>query len=485
MTAYQEPNTLCSGDVSGRDWYQLYPSFRPKARPVQITDAAGTIDVVHLNYDGAAQSYGTIAYAVTTPPGATALVLSVPMALPPGVSSGTVTIGWANADGTVNIVMQNCTLAAYQSGQALPVFAATLSSPGVGTEYRAFLITNLSGNQAQALVGAVQVQATSATGMFASAYNRIVAPPHLLWDNARADIHPRFFGASTFARMVLLTTADTFGIEHVSDMYSSAPGQSQLVVRADGRYDATVTPVGNDVLHISTVTLPGGTAEKRVEVISGSQYFAGGSWLRAIYVPASATTRLVEPARDGRRLTVYGDSISCGYFTTLPPLRSWPQLLRPRYGSVTQESSAGRQLHDDGATGTVLVELVRRLSTFDSTDYWLAIGTNDWGTSSWTAAAFGSAYQSLLDSLHAAVPRARIYCQSPLARSGENTPNGNGEVLSAFRTQIQSAAGARPAFATYVDGTAILSLSDLPDGVHPNDATTAKYADYVGALLGC
>jgi lysophospholipase L1-like esterase len=331
----------------------------------------------------------------------------------------------------------------------------------------------------------VQVQATSATGMFAAAYSRIAARPHLLWDNARSDIHPRFFGASTFARMVLLTTADTFGVEHVSDMYSSAPGQSQLVVRADGRYLAAVSPPGNDVVHVSTVTLPGGTAEKRVEVISGSQYFTNGSWLRAVYVPASASTRLVEPVREGRRLAIYGDSISCGYFTTLPPTRSWPQLLRSRFGSVTQESSAGRQLHDDATTTAALAELVRRLSTFDATDYWLAIGTNDWGNSSWTAAAFGSAYQSLLDNLHAAAPRARIYCQSPLVRSGESTPNGNGEALSAFRAQINSAAAARPAFTTYVDGTSILSLSDLPDGVHPDDATTSKYADYVNALLGC
>jgi hypothetical protein len=75
-----------------------------------------------------------------------------------------------------------------------------------------------------------------------------------------------------------------------------------------------------------------------------------------------------------------------------------------------------------------------------------------------------------------------IYCQTPLVRSVESA-NGSGSTLGDYRTQIATAVSSRTAFATLVDGTAILTTADLDDGVHPTTAGHAAYAAYVGGVL--
>jgi len=95
---------------------------------------------------------------------------------------------------------------------------------------------------------------------------------------------------------------------------------------------------------------------------------------------------------------------------------------------------------------------------------------------------FSSEYASLLDAIHSRFPGARIFAQTPLSTVWEG-PNVGGYTLGSYRVGISKACDER-SFCHFVDGTSILSLSDLgSDGVHPTTAGNAKYETYVLTML--
>jgi len=186
------------------------------------------------------------------------------------------------------------------------------------------------------------------------------------------------------------------------------------------------------------------------------------------------------------RLVIYGDSIAVGANSTVPPKDGWAVLLRAERGtdSTMVEAYGYRSLHLDASDSTKRAAFVAKIQAMSPSILWIAIGTNDYGLTKWTDTQFGAAYAALLDDLHAAMPSLVIYCQTPIVRTGEPTANGNGLYLSDFRTAISNAVSSRSAWATLIDGTAILTTSDLADGVHPTTAGHATYAAFVAGVLG-
>jgi hypothetical protein len=99
-----------------------------------------------------------------------------------------------------------------------------------------------------------------------------------------------------------------------------------------------------------------------------------------------------------------------------------------------------------------------------------------------SAATFQANYASLVDQLHDADPGARIFCQSPILRTDYTSPNNFGNVLGDYRTAISTVCGARP-WTQFVDGTTLLSPSDLAGGLHPSTQGEAKYAAAIISIL--
>ena len=111
----------------------------------------------------------------------------------------------------------------------------------------------------------------------------------------------------------------------------------------------------------------------------------------------------------------------------------------------------------------------------------ITIGTNDYGLNKWNATDFGIAYAATLDALHSALPSAKIICQTPLVHISE-VANGTGSTLGDHRTQIATVCNAR-SWTTLVDGTQILTTSDLTGDVHPSTSGHAKYALAINNIL--
>lgn len=313
--------------------------------------------------------------------------------------------------------------------------------------------------------------------------------PHLysiqasdLWDNSYDNIaNPR---QSPFARFVFTTDADSITVTGTSTIHSSYPSYAHLGIRVDG-VDKTPLQFNIDGTRSFTVQLGAAGTTRTVEVISGLQSEPAvpvkGTFIDSISYPHNAVFTIIPPLYSSRVL-IYGDSIAVGGNSTNPEYQGYLPVLRNTYGfSVTGEAWGYRTLFEDAKTSQLRNALVDRIANSNPSVVYLAIGTNDYGLSRWSAPSFGAAYLSLLDELHAALPSARLICQTPIIR-GTETANSFSNTTQDYRDQIATACSGH-AWSTFVDGAALLDTSDLADGVHPTTAGHAKYAKRIAPLL--
>lgn len=303
------------------------------------------------------------------------------------------------------------------------------------------------------------------------------------WNESRATIdQTNYIETSAFAHVEYVTAATVLEIHGYTDLYGTYPGYTDIGVYVDGVWhdDVQLLPNGSSYGY---VTLSAGT--KTVRIVNGIQSkpsALSGAW----FVRVRANAALTEtPKTATNRLLIYGDSISVGSFGSPVTQNAWATLVRAAAepDSVAVEGWGFRSLYDDAANGTLRAAFVSVMAAYAPSKIWLAIGTNDYGLNRWAAAAFGTAYAAFLDDLHAALPSATIYCQTPILRTTE-TANGSGSTLGDYRTQIGTAQSTRSAYATLVDGTAFMTTASLTDGVHPSTAGHALYATAVTTALG-
>jgi lysophospholipase L1-like esterase len=225
--------------------------------------------------------------------------------------------------------------------------------------------------------------------------------------------------------------------------------------------------------------------KKQVTITSGGQSRRYGE-MRGVFVEKITFNRpalQVPPAK--RRVWVYGDSLAAGGGTENPSAEAWPLLLRKHY-FVTIDAYGYRMLYEDADTPEKRAEFAARITSDAPQLVWLAIGTNDYGFSQWSARQFGEAYAATLDAIHMANSEVILFAQSPLLRADES-PNGFGDNLEAYRQQIATACAVRSAWCVFVDGTdsAFPQLSELDeDGVHLTTKSSAKYAEAVIDIIG-
>jgi lysophospholipase L1-like esterase len=154
--------------------------------------------------------------------------------------------------------------------------------------------------------------------------------------------------------------------------------------------------------------------------------------------------------------------------------------------STMLEAWGARSLYDDGVDAAARAAFTSRIAGYSPGIIWLAIGTADYLAAPWTAANFQTAYADLLVKLHAALPSASIYAQSPVTLSAalELTANAQGDLPSAYRTAISNACSGK-AYVTFVDGSGFILVTDLDaDGVHPNTTGHNKIYLAVKSALG-
>lgn len=288
---------------------------------------------------------------------------------------------------------------------------------------------------------------------------------------------------SAFAHVDFQTTATSMDVSAFNNLYGYFPGDTEVGVYVNGEYNQSIE-FSSAGVHAAAIALPAG--DKAVSLVNGLQsYPAGevvGTFVQSLTANAPLTPITPPPSN---RLLIYGDSISVGGNSSTPTRDGWVPLLRKGMwpDSVALEGWGHRSLWADAATAPARAAFVAKLAAYAPARIWLAIGTNDYGLNKWSAASFGTAYAALLDGLHAALPSATIFCQTPLLRTTE-TANGSGSTLGDYRTQIATAVSTRTAYATLVDGTAIMTTASLADGIHPTTAGHVLYASAVIAELG-
>jgi lysophospholipase L1-like esterase len=262
-------------------------------------------------------------------------------------------------------------------------------------------------------------------------------------------------------------------------------------------YGEMVTPVvlcGNDVIlqlpplsenektRLVPLSLPPG--ENKITVINSMQ--SNCSWggipknyiIRSIF--SDAPLYLIQSCESlKKRMVIYGDSIAAGGNADIPGIHAWGTLLRQKY-DIAFEASGWKRLQDDASK---LPETVKRIASYQPEIVWLAIGVNDFqGPDPMNTDRFTKTYKGILNLLHEYLPDAVIIAQSPIVMANANNRNVVGHNLNDYRIAIKNAAADYP-WCHYVNGTNILKLSDLADGVHPNTASMAKYANWVADYL--
>lgn len=320
----------------------------------------------------------------------------------------------------------------------------------------------------------------------------ILLPEHLAdnaYSEARGAEYPAAFRSSPFARLKFTTTSTALTIEFYNDIYGTFSNWAEIGVYVDGVYTYSFNARANNTSASGGIALGAGT--KTVEIVAGLQTkpsgVALGSFLKRLTWQNGEVWR-VAPTAPG--MIVYGDSITIGGNSNDPCKEGWTNIVRQAYsGGLAVEGWGYRKLKDDAVDAAARSAFVTHLARYNASPsiIWLAIGLNDYQLSAWSAADFGTAYAALLDALHSQFSGATIYAQTPILRNTEGA-NSYGSTLGDYRTAIANAQASRSAWCTLVDGTGA-AFPQLPgdydaDGVHPNVAGHAKYANAVKAVLG-
>jgi len=282
-------------------------------------------------------------------------------------------------------------------------------------------------------------------------------------------------GGSPFSRLHFISNTSVQVTTDCS-IFRSYPNYAEASVIVDGQYSQTLKCTSATPQTFFVEPGPG----KTIDIVSGTRFRATpessvtGNNIQSVFGSVWAA-----PERTNRLVVIYGDSIACGFGTDVPSRDAWAVLLRNSF-EVGVEAWGGRQLNTDYDAG--LAGLMSYFVSYGNPSvFWLAIGVNDFFHSV-NLSNFNFEYAALLDAIHSRFPNASMFAQTPLSTAWEG-PNVGGYTLGSYRIGISRACAER-SFCHFVDGTSILSLSDLsPDGIHPTTAGNAKYESYVLTVL--
>lgn len=477
---YVDVNSIVCGDISSGSWFHLqnnlYQCFGQ--------NADGYFDAHQLSsFVGTGKSY----HWFTPPPGATSVTVSV--------------TGLEPSNKAIRIALINISLTILQSRivsltAAATTVTANFSALTPGTVYGFQIETTDAGQTAQPVISQVRVVPSGGTGVFAGSYTRLGVHPSWFggtstssaWESALGG---QFLRHHTFADVSFWTDAPRLVVESWGNTGGGTTSNIGLMVDGNGFATGALTPgpgIALDAFTLPPPVNPAGVNGHVVTVRGGVWQSAApiGNFIRGIYFPYGYQYELLQSLAN-QRIIVIGDSIGLGGTTTSPHYQCWTMHLRRRYpGETLVDCYNGRSLFTDGNTAALRAVFAAGLAINQPTDIWIALGVNDYINAAWNSTNFGIGYAAMLDTLHAVMPGARIWSQSPIPKTTEGA-NGLGSTLPNYRTEISTAASnaSRVPWSTFVDGTTsrFPAVGDLADGIHPNTLGHLKYGDAVLNIL--
>ncbi len=334
-----------------------------------------------------------------------------------------------------------------------------------------------------------------------------------MWDTSIDYAQSNYRARTAQSSARITTDALWLGCDFVnSAALPGAGANNHIAVVSNGTLVGTIARSVIGTPSYGEIVLPAGSA-KTVEVYESQQSAAAGSavapqdrsgnFLRYLRVPSGQNTSVLAPATPSKRIVIAGDSISQGFDTATAETLGWGARLRAVYGGrITLNGSVNQALSTAiTAAGSVAAFAAQIVAGLDTTAtgslIWLALGTNDHGLSTQTAAAFRTQYAALLTALRAltAVP---IYAQSAIIRAVPAPAPANpaegvnlwgaGNDAPGYRNATSGAVtDAAISSCTYVNGLSTIGLvaGDLgADGLHPSAAGYATYLAAVRTVTG-
>lgn len=260
--------------------------------------------------------------------------------------------------------------------------------------------------------------------------------------------------------------------------------QSDCEVLVDGVYNQSIRLTEINTIQSFPITLPPG--EKIVTLVNGytANTLSGSIILpnAGVYIQGVVTTGPIEvkvPATATNKWLFVGDSITTGASGTHPAVTGFPGLFRAEGLNYIQSDSWGaRKLDTTTPTlaNTMAAHLSSQMNGTISNELFLLLGTNNYGLSNQTKAAFKSYYGYLLDALISLRPDIIIYCISIMNRANYASGNTSGATGDDYADAVEECTSTRLS-TKFIYGKNLVSLANLPDGIHPNQTGMQEIHD--------
>lgn len=242
--------------------------------------------------------------------------------------------------------------------------------------------------------------------------------------------------------------------------YHTHPQVSYSVLCNGERIAAFGSRTSPDCSLYISLSLP--TGENRITVCFP---WSGVSVLRSLSLDDGAT---VKPIPHTRRILMLGDSITHGYFSSDP---------RSSYASRVADA-LGADMRNKGIGGALFFPPLAQTpdEDFEPELITVAYGTNDWKYSS--RETFDRNSTAFLQTLSQTYPKAQIFVLTPIWRSDLHDTESARFPFDHIAEQLQAVADTMPNVVA-IDGFDFVPHDPalFLDGLHPNDAGFAYYAE--------
>jgi len=245
-------------------------------------------------------------------------------------------------------------------------------------------------------------------------------------------------------------------------------GTEFVLFRGDQRVDSAAARLGE------------GTARLRV---------GEGEEVATLYLPEGMrpTVRAlrgeggeIRPVPVQKRWLCYGDSIVEGWCAS-EPAGAWPHIVGRRHDlDVVNLGYAG------AARGEL--QSAQELASLSGDVITIAHGTNCWTRTPHSADLFRAGLHAFFDLVRSGHPETPIVAVSPILRAdAERRPNVLGATLADLRAVFEEAVALRREKGDrqiqLVPGRELVSQTQLPDGIHPDDEGHRRMADAIGPIV--
>jgi len=325
-----------------------------------------------------------------------------------------------------------------------------------------------------------------------------------VWYTGKGIAGANYVRTHLMPHFVVRTDATQLEIDYYVDNLQLVEGRIAVYVPSVDAWVETTIPLGTGVQN-QIVTVPG-SGLREVRLIPGINRSDLSVWINEVTaVDGTTIARVPVPSALGKEaLIIAHDSLLEQTQSSIPQQQCALNLLRNQLPNtvvmaegVGGGSVAGFRVSttDNFLTFCKSIRAAAMASGVLPADVkvLLAIGTNDFGLSTWGAPVggvpgFQAAYESMLTRLRTFLPAAAIYCQTLVPRT--TTTNGLGQTFADFVTAINTArtnVGDPNTFA--VDGSTLITdaATDCYDGLHFRDGPVlghGKYATNIISALG-